>query len=148
MVHTSVANLDWQVDFGLVASSSHLPQVPLVQHLHFPQDVARLGKMISDFPDVATHPYLCLFSLFEVLGFFWIKVSLSWGGGVLLTPTPRSLMDSVLFYFTPAPMVGSTNATVDLGKSETDLTALTAAVGDSHVDEPVLVGKVLVGLDL
>ena len=43
MVHASVANPDWQVDFGLVASLSHLC---------FPQDVVRLGKMISDFPDV------------------------------------------------------------------------------------------------
>ena len=52
MVHASAANPDWQVDFGLAASSSHLPQVPLAQHLRFPQDVARLGKTISDFPDV------------------------------------------------------------------------------------------------
>ena len=53
------ANPDWQVDFGLAASSSHLPQVPLAQHLHFPQDVARLGKTISDFPDATLLDLQC-----------------------------------------------------------------------------------------
>ena len=51
MVCASAANSDWQVDLGLVASSSHLPQVHLAQHLRFPQGVTRSGKTISDFPD-------------------------------------------------------------------------------------------------
>ena len=86
--------------------------------------------------------------MFEASVLFGIEVGLGWGVGGLLTPAPRSLTNSVLFDFAPAS-IGLTNSAVDIGKSGTDLTALTvSAVGNSPVEEPMLVGEVLAALDL